>query len=164
MTSVGWARWLEPLRNVARPVRALIRRLDHSVYLWLLRRVAPESRATADRRSIHLLVAGLGMGGTHRHIVALARGLVSRGFRCKVWVIEERGGSFTDEVRRTGATVDGVFTGLGPIGAFARLVYRLVTVPGVLLSLRLRKDTPLVLQCFHDEINIVGALSVGIRL
>lgn len=147
------------LRAMARPIRNALRRLDHRAYVWLVGRVSSRPPVPADRRSIHFFVACLGTGGTERQIVALVKGLASRDFRCKVWVVDDLGGPLTDEVRGCGATVEGIFAGRGVIGASSRAIYRVLIPPALALARSLRRDRPHVLQCFHEETNVIGALA-----
>ena len=149
----------EAVRALARPVRNLLRRLDHVVYRWLVRRVSSRPPLQADRRAIHFFVACLRTGGTERQIAALVKGLASRGFHCKVWVVDDVGGPLTEEVRRCGATVEGIFAGIGPIGEVSHGIYRVLVPPALALARCLRKDRPWVLQSFHEETNIIGALA-----
>jgi len=73
--------------------------------------------------------------------------------------MDDVGGAFTEEVRQSGATVEGIYSGIGPVGLVSRLVYRTLALPALALTRSLRKDRPLVLQCFHDECNLIGALA-----
>lgn len=149
----------EPVRALARPVRNLLRRLDHVAYRWLVRRVSSRPPLPADPRAIHFFVGCLKTGGTERQIVALVKGLTTRGFRCKVWVVDDVNGPLVDEVRGCGATVEGIFAGLRPIEEVSDGIYRVLVPPAVALARGLRWDRPRVLQSFHEETNIIGALA-----
>lgn len=147
-----------PIRAMARPVRGLLRRLDHAAFGWLLRRVSSQPPLDADAKSIHFFVASLNTGGTEHQIVALVEALSLRGFHCKVWVVEE-GGSLTAEVLRHGALVEGIFAGIRPMGVLSRAIYRVLLPPALALARGLRRERPRVLQCFHEETNVIGALA-----
>jgi len=104
-------------------------------------------------------MARLQVGGTYRQLNALVHGLMARGFRCKIWLADDLGGACTDEIRGHGVAVEGIFSGIGLLGTVTRTVYRVLTVPALALAWRLGRDRPRVLQSFHDENNVIGALA-----
>lgn len=149
------------LRPFVSRIRFRLTALDRAIYRWVGARVSARPSGVANPHAIHFLVGSLGLGGTQRQMLALIHGLVARGFRCRVWVIDETPGPLALEIP-SGVVVEGVFSGPGLTNKVLRCAYRLtgpaaLALPAFALARKLRRDRPRVLQCLLDATNVIGA-------
>lgn len=150
------------MRPLTTFVRGVMRQADHRIYAWLSA-VRPFPARAPNPQCIHFFVGTLGLGGTQRSIANLVQALAARGFTCKVWVLDDQDGHFSEEVLRAGAVVEGIFSGSDPVRWVASYISRFVGppmlgCPAIALARGLSRDPPGVLQCYLDPTNVIGAL------
>ncbi len=151
-------------RGVPAAIADGLARLDVAACQGLVRVAPRRLGATVAPRRVDLLIPTLGLGGAQRQLLSLVHGLVKQGYRCRVWVFDDRDGFFSPHVAATGAPVATVWHGAGVWGGPARLAWeasgrRALTPVAAALWCALRRDPPAVLHAFMDTASAAAALA-----
>jgi L-malate glycosyltransferase len=111
-------------------------------------------------RTVVLMIGQLGMGGTEKQVVLLARGLRERGIDISVWVLFSDTETWhTDTLRRAGIQV--VDVGLYPYRNLCRAGQNLARLGGMIM--RLRRERPDIVHAFlfHSYVTGVPAARIA---